>query len=430
MSYLKTIKLFLALFFLLGCSNKSGVEDKIFNDGVVTNITKYKIGFTAEVVNLVPSFPPAIGSSLKFKEKLENGSLLFYSISDRGPNYPVENLKIGSKDISGLICFHPKFSPFISLVEVNPGISAIVIDYKTITKDSQPINGLTNYYNAKEKMLTANTEEIKNPHFGLDTESLSLDKDGNFWIGDEYGPSLNFVDSNGSIIKSYIPGDGLPGILKHRQMNRGFEALDVTPSGKVYAILESALDINSETKKTARFIRMLELDPTSGKVRMFAYPLRDSQLIGQLKIKVSDLAAISDSQFLVAEQVVDQDKKMSHVIYKIDLKDASDIGDIKLANGKDLEYGAMSELQDIRMVKKEVLFVAETYGWEYEKLEGLAIIDNKTIAVANDNDFGISQIKVNECKSADQCNMVDSVPSELNKNTHIWIINLTKPLIK
>ena len=39
-------------------------------------------------------------------------------------------------------------------------------------------------------------------------------------------------------------------------------------------------------------------------------------MIGQLKIKVSDLAAISDSQFLVAEQVVDQDKKMSHVIYK------------------------------------------------------------------------------------------------------------------
>lgn len=160
---------------------------------------------------------------------------------------------------------------------MSPGVSATVRDYKSITKDNQPIIGLANHYNEKEKILTPNLEEVKNSHFGLDTESLAIDKDGNFWIGDEYGPSLNFASSDGNIIKSYVPGNGLPEILKYRQMNRGFEALDVAPNGKVYALLESVLDINSETKGTAQFIRMLELDPTNGKVRMFAYPIRDSQ---------------------------------------------------------------------------------------------------------------------------------------------------------
>jgi hypothetical protein len=28
-------------------------------------------------------------------------------------------------------------------------------------------------------------------------------------------------------------------------------------------------------------------------------------------------------------------------------------------------------------------------GWQQEKAEGLALIDNKTLAVANDNDFGV-----------------------------------------
>ena len=220
----------------------------------------------------------------------------------------------------------------------------------------------------------------------------------------------------------------MPIVLQHMQINRGFESLGVAPNGKIYAMLESVLDINGETKKIAQFIRILELDPLSGKVRMFAYPLHNNHPNEQVQIKVNDLAVITDSKFLVTEQVVDQDKKISHIFYKVDLKDASDISHIKLTDGKDLEYGRVSELQNVQMVKKEILLTAEKYDWPYEKLEGLAIIDHKTIAITNDNDFGISNIAIDKKCITKEHNIIKAVTSDLHTATVIWIISLEKNL--
>lgn len=47
----------------------------------------------------------------------------------------------------------------------------------------------------------------------------------------------------------------------------------MTPNGKVYAMLQSTLNIDGETKSTAQFIRLVELNPVSGATRTLAYPL-------------------------------------------------------------------------------------------------------------------------------------------------------------
>ena len=62
---------------------------------------------------------------------------------------------------------------------------------------------------------------------GLDTEGISLDKDGNFWISDEYGPFIAKVDKKGNILEKYGPGMGLPKILADRVPNRGSEGVTV-----------------------------------------------------------------------------------------------------------------------------------------------------------------------------------------------------------
>ena len=93
---------------------------------------------------------------------------------------------------------------------------------------------------------------LNNDIDGLDTEGIAVDKNGNFWLCDEYGPFIVKADKHGKIIEKYGPKEGLPEILKYRVPNRGFEGFTIDEKGYVYAAVQSPLDINGETKKNCR----------------------------------------------------------------------------------------------------------------------------------------------------------------------------------
>ena len=56
-------------------------------------------------------------------------------------------------------------------------------------------------------------------------------------------------------------------------------------------------------------------------------------------------------------------------------------------SGEHLEFAPISNLVEFPVKKRKLLSMRE-HGWNHEKLEGIAYIDNKTIALTNDNDFG------------------------------------------
>ena len=51
---------------------------------------------------------------------------------------------------------------------------------------------------------------------------------------------------------------------------------------------------------------------------------------------------------------------------------------------------------DITFIGKEQLIDLRAEGWTAEKVEGICMVDDKTIAVINDNDFGIVTKVVDE----------------------------------
>ena len=59
-----------------------------------------------------------------------------------------------------------------------------------------PMSGLPNVdprggaWNSDEFPLDRDGKEIPFDEFGIDPESLAVDGAGNFWVGEEYGPSL------------------------------------------------------------------------------------------------------------------------------------------------------------------------------------------------------------------------------------------------
>lgn len=123
---------------------------------------------------------------------------------------------------------------------------------------------------------------------------------------------------------------------------------------------------------------------------MYAYPV-DKNYKNFSNAKLGDITSIGNDEYLLIEQGK-QNGKMQNLIYKVDLKNATTVD----TNG-DLEYGKVP--QNFVPAKKELLLDLRQYGWNIEKAEGLAILpDRQTIAVVNDNDFGIA-VKVDDANN-------------------------------
>lgn len=332
------------------------------------------------------------GSAVTFKGYNENGEMEFYAVSDRGPNADAPKYSADGTVTESKIFPCPEFTPSIATLTIKED-GAVVTDCITL-KDAEgnEISGLPlepgQVGSTNETALDMQLNNIGFDKNGLDTEGIAVDADGNFWLCDEYGPFIVKVDSQGKLLEKYAPGDGLPAILESRIANRGFEGLTITPSGKVLASVQSVLNVDGETASTACFTRIVELDPETGDVRMFAYPVEVSQYKSPKDCKIGDIYAIDDNTLLVIEQGKLADKTMSNVIYKVDLTEATDITDVTY-DGKAPEYAENPEDIDITFISKEMLIDLRAEGWTAEKAEGICMVDDTTIAVINDNDFGI-----------------------------------------
>ena len=79
------------------------------------------------------------------------------------------------------------------------------------------------------------------------------------------------------------------------------------------------------------------------------------------------------------------------------------------------------------MPKKKIIDVRE-FGWTHEKMEGVALIDDKTIAVINDNDFGLRGHKKFDNHGKGIKYEIMSVLPEKRK-TELWIMHFDKSFV-
>jgi len=154
---------------------------------------------------------------------------------------------------------------------------------------------------------------------------------------------------------------------------------------------------NQSTGENTRIHRILEIDPANDSWKMYAY--LNEGIIGasgsnQIRLrdwKIGDLAAISDTTFLVIEQALRGTTDIQR-IYKINISGATPVTS-GLYGGKTLEAlvdAAGLTGAGIVPVQKTLVMDMLANGWpaSLEKAEGLAIIDANTIAIVNDNDYG------------------------------------------
>jgi hypothetical protein len=236
----------------------------------------------------------------------------------------------------------------------------------------------------------------------MDPEGFRLGSHNDAWICEEYGPSIWHVSlSDGKVIKRYAPFTDTVATVsfdttfQKRHPNRGFEGIALTPGGKIYAILESALyNPDASTGDGSRIIRILELDTATNQTRTFVY--LHSAAVGKIREKdwkVSDMIAVNDTVFLIDEHAARKTDNY-HRLFLINISAATPVTQTSF-DGKTLEAltdSAGLAKYSITPVQKTLYLdlVANKWNIACEKSEGIAIINDTTIAVGNDNDYGMS----------------------------------------
>lgn len=216
----------------------------------------------------------------------------------------------------------------------------------------------------------------------LDTEGVVRDKNGNLWIGDEFGPFLVKTDGTGKVLRSdislagvYAPENPYRGSTPaNLGSSRGFEGLAINPArNKVYTLLEGT--VTGDAAKTLR-LNEFSVDSEAYTGRQWLYQL-DAQ-----GTNIGDMTAIDDHEFLVIERNGSTDTSGGTPFKKVFLVD------VNRTDGAGHVY--KREIVDLMNIADPHDLDGDgktTFTFPYVTIENIMVLDEKTLLVVNDNNF-------------------------------------------
>ncbi|MEO5642562.1 MAG: esterase-like activity of phytase family protein [Bacteroidia bacterium] len=341
----------------------------------------------------------------------------YYTVTDRGPNLDANNNVHAASNPNAKLFALPNFSP--SIVHfITQGDSIVILDVKPIKRpNGTNTSGLilpSNAGGTGEIAYTDTAGTIASPDiWGIDSEGITAGNDNDFWMCEEYATSIWHVDSTGQVINRYTPYANTAGgqpedlpidtIFKYRNPNKGFEGLAFAPNGKVYAGIQNMIffpaSAASAIKSNSRLHRIEEIDPATGATRMFGYehdavptaPTYGSTINNGNRY-IGDAVAVNDHQFLILEHGTSSTQTYAKV-YLIDINAATPITQAFYGglSFEQLYTAATAQANGITCVTKTLLvdLISCGYDGSLTKEEGIAILNDSTIAIGNDNDFGV-----------------------------------------
>lgn len=183
----------------------------------------------------------------------------------------------------------------------------------------------------------------------FDPEGICLDRSGGgFFLAEEYEPRVCRFDPRGTLIEVLQTPEDVGNTKPHadpalerrdssrgRFPNRGYEGLTITPSGTLFAILQSALIQDSARGKEPGpgdlDLRVISMDSGTGRAGLqYIYRVEASPAGAREPFGVSEILAINDSDFLVLER--DGREMRTRKIYRATLKGATAFSEHKPAD--------------------------------------------------------------------------------------------------
>ncbi|MFJ8764176.1 esterase-like activity of phytase family protein [Streptomyces clavifer] len=327
----------------------------------------------------------------------------FWTVTDRGPN---GQIKIDGKKRRTFPV--PGFDPAIVRIRVDGKQIKVLDSLPLTTRSGAAVTGLPNQEGRDEAPYTfdARTPLGYDPN-GLDTEGVVRAADGSFWLVDEYGPSLVHVSSRGRVLARYVPEglelkgadyrvvEALPGVLLHRKVNRGFEGLALLPGGDLVLAVQSPLSLpDQQAGEESRNVRFLRFSTKKQKVTAeYAYRFDPVGVVDPgeddtSELKISSVVALGRDGLLVEERT-----DRSARLHRVTLPGGSGI--LGSVWDDPATSPAYEQLEDpsasgVRVLRKSLVVDLGTIAGVPGKIEGVAVTGRDTLALINDNDFGMT----------------------------------------
>jgi glycerophosphoryl diester phosphodiesterase len=245
----------------------------------------------------------------------------------------------------------------------------------------------------------------------FDPESFVRMDDGSFWVGEEFGPSLVHLGPDGVVLEKPVPVPVVPPLRHYargspflrtpdhpdlrymRKQERRLELANLPRSGGIeglarnaagtllYATVEKHLIDDPEADRRL----VLEFDPARhGFTDNYWLYRADGE-----DISLASFAAFTDQVFLVVER--DTEEGLSariKRIYRIDLNRFSNDGYLKKTLVCDLLN--IEDSRELTRAEDGAIGLGREYSFPYVTPESLVIIDERTLLVANDNNYPMS----------------------------------------
>jgi hypothetical protein len=326
----------------------------------------------------------------------------YWTVTDRGPNGQTTVGKDKRRTFPV-----PGFNPAIVKIRTVGSRIQVLRSVPLTTSAGAPVTGLPNQAGRDEAPYDYNAAGPLpyNPN-GLDTEGLVQDRDGSFWLVDEYGPSLVHVSPRGRVLARHVPkglaltGTGypvvesLPSSLLKRKTNRGFEGLALLPGGDLVLALQSPLlNPDKATGEESRTTRLLRFSPRKDEVTAeYAYRFDPVGVVepGQTRtseLKISALVALGGDRLMVQERT---DK--STRLHEVRLRPGNDIlnSPWESATSPSLEQLDDPAAAGVPVLRKRLVADLNGVKGVPGKIEGIAVEGSSTLVLLNDNDFGMT----------------------------------------
>ena len=222
----------------------------------------------------------------------------------------------------------------------------------------------------------------------IDPESMQRDRNGDLWIGDEFGPWILHFTADGVLLEAPIP---LPGGLMSpnnptlvgaptQPNSRGIEGMGIAGGRFLYPILEGATVADATVDPDRRLV--FEYDTKRGEFTGQRWDYR----VDPATAFVSDVAPLSRHELVVVERD-GVNPGVQRRVYVVDLRNVATDGSLVKRLVLDLAAVPDPDLVSLPPINDGDIGLGNPFSVVCESVEAIRVLDHHEVLVGCDNNF-------------------------------------------